>query len=330
MTLYAQVAVLSGSPHRGSFTYAVPDTLRLRRGVPVIVPWRSQYALGIVLAIESESDYDSPRDVHGVLDDRPILTSIQLDLAAWIAERYLAPIADCVVLFLPPGAPRRPRRSPSAFRSLVPKRPSTPVRLRAALDPLELSQVLDQWPQSRRSRPAALLEVLQAGPIDQIQAARLLGGRHALARWLSTTTLASASGDELQLEVSAQEAAEVARSLRRTAAERRQLRLLRQVASDDLDETHALRSSGATAADVTLLEELGYLERVRVPHDQAESGAPESAPELTDAQTVAVAALSDALGAVSGSVHLLHGITGSGKTEVYLAATARASKRAVA
>ena len=45
---------------------------------------------------------------------------------------------------------------------------------------------------------------------------------------------------------------------------------------------------------------------------------------MTDAQTAAVAALSDALGADSGSVHLLHGITGSGKTEVYLAATARA------
>jgi len=48
---YAEVAVLTGSPQRGSFTYAVPEGMDLRRGMSVVVPWRSRWALGIVLEV---------------------------------------------------------------------------------------------------------------------------------------------------------------------------------------------------------------------------------------------------------------------------------------
>ncbi len=290
----------------------------------MIVPWRSQYALGIILAIESDSDYENPRPVERILDAEPLLDARQLALAEWIAERYLAPIADCVALFLPPGTPRRPKRSASGFRPVIPKPRLAPVQLGRALDAERHARLIDEWPQSRRSRPAALLDALRDGPLDYADAARLFGGAANLARWLSRTTLAASDGEQVHLVVGEDEAGEAAAALRRTAAERRQLRLLRAVAAGEVDEADACRATGATRADVRLLERLGYLTRSSVPFAANVLVEAEPPPELTDAQGAAVEALRGSLFADDGSIHLLHGVTGSGKTEVYLAATADA------
>ena len=120
---YAQVAVLNGSPQRGAFTYAVPAGLELRRGMSVVVPWRTQWAIGIVLEVSTDSEVVDPREIERLLDPEPLLSQRQLELAGWIASRYLAPISACVALFLPPGAPSRPRGSADGFRPIVPARP---------------------------------------------------------------------------------------------------------------------------------------------------------------------------------------------------------------
>lgn len=324
MTLHAQVAVLSGSPVRDPFTYSIPAGLNLRRGDAVVVPWRSQYALGIVLAVESDSDYEQARPVEAVLDEEPLLDARQLDLANWIADHYLAPIADCVALFLPPGTPRRAKRSAAGFRPVVPGRRRRPARLSAALNAAEFAALIDDWPQSRRSRPATLLDALRGGPLTLAEAARSLGGSTQLRRWLERTSMALAEDDVVRLAVSSDEAAAAAAALRRTAAERRQLRVLREVACGEVDEADVRRVTGATRADVALLERLGYVRRAPLLPAVSAPVVAESPPILTDAQAAAVDALGNALAAEDGSIHLLHGVTGSGKTEVYLAATRRA------
>ena len=320
---YAEVAVLNGSPQRGSFTYSAPEGMSLRRGMSVVVPWRTQWAAGIVLEVTSESEIAEPRAIERVLDPEPLLSQRQLDLAAWIADRYLAPIASSVALFLPPGTPSRPRSKPTTFRAMVPARPREPTRLVLELTSRQLGSVADNWPMGKSSQPAKLLLRLVDGPLAVAEAARVLGGTRFLEEWIASTSMAVREGDLIRLVIQPEEARSAAASLRRTAAERRRLALLRLLEAGEVDESEARTSSGATAADIDALERTGYLSRISGlrTFDPAE---PIASPRLTDAQEFAAEVIASAIDADGGETVLIHGVTGSGKTEVYLAAVERA------
>ncbi len=322
---YAEVAVLTGSPQRGSFTYAVPEGMDLRRGMSVVVPWRSRWGLGIVLEVVSESAIGDPRQIERVLDAEPLLTSGQLELADWIASRYLAPVSTCVALFLPPGAPARARKSAASFRPLVPAIPAMPTRLMPAITSSQLRAVIEHWPGSKNSRPAKLLTLLANADTSMLEAAQLFGGRKALDEWLATTSMVVRLDDSLRLAVSSEDARSAADSLRRTAPERRQLSLLRLLEAGEIDESQARRQSGATGSDIDSLEQAGYLKRIEdVPQPNSDMQAALSPPVLTEEQLAATNEILGALDEPGGQTFLLHGVTGSGKTEVYLSATERA------
>ena len=320
---YAQVAVLNGSPHRGAFTYAVPVGMQLQRGMSVVVPWRSQWAIGIVLEVASDSEIADPRAIARVLDPLPLLSHRQLDLAAWIASRYLAPIAACVALFLPPGSPRRARKSNSRFRSVIPTVPSQPKRLKLDITVSQLRKVIQTWPASKQSRPANLLALLAVDALPADEAARAIGGRAALDKWLAATSMASLDGDLVRLAVSPEDARSMADGLRRTASERRRLSLLRLLESAEMDESEAKRRSGALRSDIDLLVSEGYLRRLAGSQPFSPPAAIQ-APTLTDQQQAATVEILNAIDAPGGETFLLHGVTGSGKTEIYLEATGRA------
>lgn len=323
---YAQVAVLNGSPQRGGFSYAVPDQMQLRRGMSVVVPLRTQWAIGIVLEVSGESEVDSPRWIERVLDPEPLLSQQQLALADWIASRYLAPVSACVALFLPPGTPSRVRRTAASFRQLVPPVPSTAKRLSAAVAGAQLRDVLRRWPASKRSRAANLLALLAERDAPEAEAARVFGGKRALARWLGSTAMVVLEAGVLRLSVEAEEARAAAVSLRRTASERRQLTLLRLLEAGEVDESEAKRRSGATRSDVDSLIGAGYLRRIDPP-ERSERRAAAVAPRLSAEQRAAsdeVLSSLDTADGADGETFLLHGVTGSGKTEVYLSATQRA------
>ena len=94
-------------PFQAPFTYrlpageAVPD-----RGVRVVVPFGSRRVIGVVTGPARAREGLALKDVVQVLDEGPLVPPPLLDLAAWIADHYLAPPGECYRLVMPPAGVR--------------------------------------------------------------------------------------------------------------------------------------------------------------------------------------------------------------------------------
>jgi primosomal protein N' (replication factor Y) (superfamily II helicase) len=78
------------------FTYALPETLRhrVRTGCRVLVPFGSRKLTGVVLRTHSERPSGSIRDVLRLLDEEPALDDELLKLGRWISAYYCAPLGE--------------------------------------------------------------------------------------------------------------------------------------------------------------------------------------------------------------------------------------------
>ncbi|MBI3244838.1 MAG: primosomal protein N' [Chloroflexi bacterium] len=104
--MFAEVLPL-GLPLSSTFHYSIPDELadKLAAGHLVEVSFGQQRVQGIVVTLDEDapqgvSDF---KPVEALLDEQPVLTRHQLDLGYYLSRHYLAPLADCLALMLPPG-----------------------------------------------------------------------------------------------------------------------------------------------------------------------------------------------------------------------------------
>lgn len=105
---YADVAVSAVGVSVGTFTYSVPSSMDLEIGHLVWVPFGKQTRPAIVCNISSETNLPNVKDVLGVLYPQPMLSTVSITLAKWMSSHYLASLYDCAALMLPRGLPKRP------------------------------------------------------------------------------------------------------------------------------------------------------------------------------------------------------------------------------
>lgn len=92
-------------PLRTAFTYAVPEQLRaeVQPGSRVLVPFRKKAMVGVVVKMTSTAPQDTQiRPIQELLDPVPALTPKLVELGQWIASYYLAPIGEVFRAMLPP------------------------------------------------------------------------------------------------------------------------------------------------------------------------------------------------------------------------------------
>jgi primosomal protein N' (replication factor Y) len=303
---FARVAVNAGQPARAPFTYAVPPGMAAAAGQAVFVPFGPRVLQGIVLELVDDPGVEEPRPIAAVADPEPVLDGSHAALAQWMSEYYLAPLWDCVAACLPSGYGQKPVTmvSPVDVPPLLPVHPKEHAILRYLGE--HGQSTLDSL---REDVPGATLAVLkklqEAGHLTVAQGLARPSGRARFERRLRLLRPpgdATAHADEL--------------------AERRprsiEARLLHLMAErGDVSLRAAREEANATPRHVARLVEEGWLEayqRQVVRDPVSGMSFPEASPlVLTPAQARAADQVWTA-----GGTWLIHGITGSGKTEVYL------------
>ncbi|MCC6591482.1 MAG: primosomal protein N' [Bryobacterales bacterium] len=133
-----------------TFTYILPAGLhhRVRRGARVIVPFGNRKLTGIVLAIHPEPPGVPAKEVLRLLDEEPVLDDELLSLGKWIGSYYCAPLGEVLRTMTPLGGETRKTKTyqltPSgrdAARQLLLGTPSEEpaVRILRLLEPRPLS-----------------------------------------------------------------------------------------------------------------------------------------------------------------------------------------------
>jgi len=91
---------------RSTFVYRLPPELtgEAAPGMRVLVPFRRRRIVGCIDRVAVETDLDRVRPVLDLLDDTPLLPEKLLDLCRWVADYYVAPLGLVLRAALPPGA----------------------------------------------------------------------------------------------------------------------------------------------------------------------------------------------------------------------------------
>ena len=106
---YVRVAVHSGQRTRLTFTYHLPPGREPVPGEVVHVPFGARTLQGVVLEgpLDLAGYAGTTRPVDPPVEGAPVIAGPRLELALWIADRYLAPAWECCALMLPPGSGER-------------------------------------------------------------------------------------------------------------------------------------------------------------------------------------------------------------------------------
>jgi len=90
-------------PVDSKFTYSIPDYLQndVKPGMRVLCPFGSRYLTGFVITLKNLSEVENVKSVKSIMDTSPSLNPEILQFSEWIADYYAAPLGEVVSLFIP-------------------------------------------------------------------------------------------------------------------------------------------------------------------------------------------------------------------------------------
>ena len=328
---YAEVSVNSLVAQRRTFSYAIPSGLSIEVGQAVWVPFGEKILQGIVLEISPYPAVEETREIIDVIEPHPLLSPAQVMLARWISEHYLSPLFDAVALMLPPGFERKAL----TFVSIT---PNPDARVLSSLSP-EQRQVF-VLVQKQGKIGLKELEKRLGKKKAQTSVTQLVGRGLAVRSYeLEPVKISPKRVPYLRLNVAVSQAREMAAKLRekRTIKQANLLSFLAEQ-SEPVSWTEARQKTSCEKSVVDALCRKGLVifQQIEVKREPIsyQDITPTSPLKLTAAQQLAFNSIRDAIHRVKAqpNVFLLHGVTGSGKTEIYLQAlaeTVKLSKRGI-
>ena len=296
------------------YSYRIPENMPVLPGQRVQLPFgrANKRTEGIVLAVES-GDESKLKPIDCRLDEEPILTDKQLRLAAFLRERYFCTFYDAIRCMLPAGLWFRTKNTFSLTEDRSWKEKS--LRKEGAAEILQLLENLGGTGEENALRKLIPEEETLHDVLSYL----------LRKKWISSQTdFQRKTGDKTEkiatLAASVEETMEFAANRPKSAAMQREvLQLLCSVGSVAVKELCYF--TGASMATVNRLEKLGYLTLSERPVLRCREIKPvqlDGPLVLNRNQQECFYGLTLQMHSQEPGIALLHGVTGSGKTSVYI------------
>ena len=313
---YAEVAVDAPTGVGRLFSYSIPEDAPVAPGQLALVPFGPRVLQGIVFEISDAPQVAETRPISEILLPQPVLDETRIALARWIGEHYVCSPFEAAAPMLPPGSrvqsrvelsvPPEVQDLEAAANSERQLRILREVQRLGTADLERLVSNLGEW-----ARGAAAALVGRGALIRRYRAARRMVG----PRYAESLSAAPESRGEAERWLGDPK-----------NRARRQKELVRRLleSQSPIPIAEARRDFSPSVVSAVVKRGFARVERRQVFRDAlaGASFAPEPAVSLSAAQRDSVEMMTAALRNPDAEPRaiLLRGVTGSGKTEVYLAA----------
>ncbi|MGD0164226.1 MAG: primosomal protein N' [Candidatus Sulfotelmatobacter sp.] len=304
------------------FTYRVPAEAAPVVGGRVLVPFRQQRLTGVVVELHDRKPSVATKIIQSVLDVSPVLDEQLLRLGRWIADYYLAPLGEVFRTMLPLNA---------EFKRAVAYRITAEGQLalhlagmsgssaRSRRTPEEQAaefRVLD-YLAAQEPAPGETMQVREEALRSATRVSKLILNGMVRKKWLVREDISAVRDATRTIKIALLKSAEG----RLNKNQRRLVDTL--AAAGGRVPVETMKALDVPRTTLGTLIKRGLVEVIEEPAGFAVSHSkPRSSPfafDFNSAQQAALNRLREAVDARKFSGILLHGVTGSGKTAVYLA-----------
>lgn len=307
---YVQVAL--NVPARQTFTYRVPEKMAasVAVGKRVLVPLGRRRQTGYIVGILQDPDCESIRDILEILDDAALFSREDFLFYSWVAEYYLYPVGRALGEILPGSIPARDQTRVYLNRDAVPTETGSEIPLQG--------RILDLL----RERPRGL-SLPQLKKLLRVR--EIAGSLATLAERNLVRLSEDIRGPAIRLR--AERVLSLAMKTPEGLSPRQEeaVRLLRRLGTVPAAEFSRILPGRAAVLNTLRKKGIVLFEErplVRLPGIVPVIEGPRTSLSLNQDQVSALEAIRSGLSREHPPVILLHGVTGSGKTEVYLRAAA--------
>ncbi|HJR79469.1 MAG TPA: primosomal protein N' [Anaerolineales bacterium] len=335
MTTFVQI-VVNIPAVSGIFDYSIPSSLLGQVGIGhlVIAPFGKQTVQGVVFRFIDQPSVPEVKEILELVDSIPVMTQPQIALAESLAESTFSSLASIVSLFLPVGLSQE-------ADTMYEIRETNREKQRASIEPSSIASRIIALIQERGALRGRQIDA-HFRKVDWRRVATTLAKKGVLesksvlppsrvrSKYIKTAQLA-VSPDILESQIDSLGKTESTQARRKKA-----MQFLVQV-KDAVNVSWVYAESGGNLADLQELEERGLIrlfetEIFRDPLEktdiQVDRYTSKEEIELTSEQSAALQEISSAISSLeTNQPFLLQGVTGSGKTEIYLRATEEVIRR---
>lgn len=306
-----------------SFDYAIPADMetQIQTGVRVMVPFgvRNSLTEGIVIDTSEESEFDKLKEIAKLLDPVPVCSREQLDLCVWLQHHYFCSFFQAYKLMIPPKMHTKVQE----WVTLCEGAEELVNGGKVALSPLQKEAFDFLTAQDGMAEYGEIYETIKKSNLKKavyaLQEKGLAEITSSLHEGIQSKFVRMA-----RLSVSPQDGMALAEelTLRNAPAQGRMVLALAEMT--ELSTADLVMLSGGNYSTLNTLREKGIIEIVKQPvireaYD-AERFGQTSAYTPTDEQKAVINHLTARLTQRQSETILLRGVTGSGKTEVFLQA----------
>ena len=288
------------------YTYQVPEQLehQIQTGMRVVVPFGngSRQVQGFVVGLDDQTAYDGElKSIISILDLNPVLNQELLTMSQWLADSCYAFRISCMHTMLPNVMKTKTHRHLKIIDELD------------ETDLFELFHGQDEIDFEPENMPDEIVSrLLKLKRNQQIEVVYSL-----------TDQAKSKFATGIKPLLSFERLEEERTSLRKTAkAQSELLSYLQSMIGSEIKLSEAREQTGLSNAIFSTGEKKGWLEKIQIETFRTPKAllndAKKPIPELTADQQTAVDAICDSIQSTDPQTFLLQGVTGSGKTEVYL------------